>query len=303
MIYVLGSINMDMVAVAPYMPQSGETLRADKYYTNCGGKGANQAVAIAKLGGKVAMIGKVGYDAYGKVMKDNLAKFGVDVEFVSEAQTTSGVAMIIVVDGDNRIILDAGANYAITTDDVDAGLAKAKSGDILVMQLEVPMDIVTYAADKAKQKGMTVILNPAPATALGQNLLCNVDVITPNESETEIITGIKPDSEVELTLAVKDFYKKGIKNVIITLGSRGSVVTYGQNIELVPSRKVKAIDTTSAGDTYVGAMATMLDSGMDIVSACKFATVASSITVTREGAAQSIPTIKEVQEVMASENI
>lgn len=226
MIYVLGSINMDMVAVPPYMPKNGETLTANKYYTNPGGKGANQASAIAKLGGKVKMIGKVGSDAYGPVMKNNLASYGVDVEDVTTAEGNSGIAIIIVVDGDNRIILDPGANFKVTKEDVDKGLCKAKSGDILIMQLEVPMDIVTYAADEAKKKGMTVILNPAPAVKLGQDLLCNVDIITPNETETEILTGISPDSEVELALAVKEYYKYGIKNVVITMGSRGAIVTY-----------------------------------------------------------------------------
>lgn len=301
MIYVLGSINMDMVAVPPYMPKNGETLTANKYYTNPGGKGANQASAIAKLGGKVKMIGKVGSDAYGPVMKNNLASYGVDVEDVTTAEGNSGIAIIIVVDGDNRIILDPGANFKVTKEDVDKGLCKAKSGDILIMQLEVPMDIVTYAADEAKKKGMTVILNPAPAVKLGQDLLCNVDIITPNETETEILTGISPDSEVELTLAVKEYYKYGIKNVVITMGSRGAIVTYGNNIVPIEARKVKAVDTTSAGDTYVGAIAVKLDAGVDIVTACKFASVASSITVTHAGAAQSIPTLEEVEEIMKNE--
>ncbi len=301
MIYVLGSINMDMVAVPPYMPKNGETLTANKYYTNPGGKGANQASAIAKLGGKVKMIGKVGSDAYGPVMKNNLASYGVDVENVTAVEGNSGIAIIIVVDGDNRIILDPGANFKVTKEDVDKGLEKAKSGDILIMQLEVPMDIVTYAADVAKNKGMTVILNPAPAVPLGQDLLCNVDIITPNETETEILTGISPDSEVELALAVKEYYKYGIKNVVITMGSRGAVVTYGNNIVPIEARKVKAVDTTSAGDTYVGAIAVKLDAGVDIVTACKFASVASSITVTRAGAAQSIPTLEEVEEIMKNE--
>ncbi len=302
MIYVLGSINMDMVAVAPYMPKNGETLTANKYYTNPGGKGANQASAIAKLGGKVKMIGKVGDDAYGPVMRDNLAFYGVDVEDVTVAENcNSGVALIIVVDGDNRIILDPGANFKVSKEDVDKGLSKAKSGDILIMQLEIPIQIVTYAADVAKQKGMTVILNPAPAVKLGQDLLCNVDIITPNETETEILTGISPDSEVELALAVKEYYKYGIKNVVITMGSRGAIVTYGNNIVPIEARKVKAVDTTSAGDTYVGAIAVKLDAGVDIVSACKFASVASSITVTRAGAAQSIPTLEEVEQIMRIE--
>ena len=300
MIYVLGSINMDMVAVAPYMPQSGETLTANKYYSNAGGKGANQAVAIAKLGGNVKMIGKVGTDTYGKYMKDNLASYGVDVTNVSVSEGNSGIAMIIVVDGDNRIIIDAGANGKVTNADVDEGLKNAKSGDILVMQLEIPLDVVVYASKIAKNKGMTVILNPAPAVPLPAELMQNVDIITPNETETQILTGISVDSEVELALAVKHFYQRGIKNVI-TLGSRGSMVSYGNNIDIIESRKVKVIDTTSAGDTYVGAITVKLDSGADIVSACRFASVASSITVTREGASKSIPSMSEVEKVMREE--
>ena len=295
MIFVLGSLNMDMVAVCPYMPKEGETFSADKYYTNPGGKGANQAAAIAKLGGAVKMIGKVGSDKFGEEMIANLDSYGVDVSGIAKVPGTSGVALIIVCGGDNRIILDKGANYVWQTSDVDEGLKDAKSGDILIMQLEVPMEIVVYAAEKGKKKGMTVILNPAPAAQLPQALRCNVDMITPNETETQIITGISPDSEVELALAVKKFYSYGIKNVVMTMGSRGSLVTYGGNIELIPACKVKAVDTTGAGDTYVGAVACLLDAGKDIVSACRFASYASALTVTREGAAVSIPTGAEVE--------
>lgn len=189
MIYVLGSINMDMVANVPYMPKSGETLSADKFYTNPGGKGANQAVAIAKLGGEVKMIGKVGNDAFGAPLKEHLSAFGVNVDFVTRAETNSGLAMIIVEKGDNRIILDKGANYAITEKDVDEGLFDAKEGDVLVMQLEIPLEIVEYAARLAKSKNMTVVLNPAPAVKLNENLMQYVDIVAPNESEAEILTG------------------------------------------------------------------------------------------------------------------
>ena len=301
MIFVLGSINMDLVTVAKTMPKNGETLKAEKFYTNPGGKGANQAVAIAKLGGSVKMIGKVGDDEYGAILKDNLMSFGVDVENVTVAQTSSGIANIIVANGDNRIVYTAGANDCITQEEVDKGLENAKSGDIFVTQLEIPIDIVTYAVDKAKQKGMIVILNPAPAQELGQDLLCNVDIITPNETETEIITGTAPDSEVELALAIKNLYKFGVRNVVITMGERGSIVTYGNNIVPFYARKVEVVDTTGAGDTYVGAIATKLDEGVDIVSACEYASIASSITVTRSGASQSIPTKQEVDEVIKNE--
>ncbi len=299
MIFVLGSINMDMVARVGYMPKNGETLTAEKFYINPGGKGANQAVAIAKLGGEVKMVGKVGADANGKALIENLEKNGVDAQFVTVAEgVNTGIAMIIVEDGDNRIILDKGANHAFTKEDVDEGLASAKAGDILIMQLEVPLEIVEYASSIAQRVGMTVILNPAPAIPLPDELLSKVDIISPNESETEILTGVSPSDEVHLALAVKKFYQKGVKKVIITMGSRGSAIAEGQTITYIEPRKVKAVDTTSAGDTFVGACAVMLTKGKTLEESARFASVASSITITREGAAQSIPTLEEVEEVI-----
>ena len=301
MIYVLGSINMDMVARVPRMPVGGETLTADKYYVNPGGKGANQAVAIAKLGGKVAMIGKVGSDETGDALKNNLKAMGVDESMVTRADVPSGIAMIIVEGGENRIILYKGANHSVTKTDVDEGLKNAKPGDALVMQLEIPLETVTYAAAVAKQKGMLVLLNPAPAVPLGEELLKNVDIIAPNETETEILTGVGLDSDVHIALAVKKLYQLGVKRVIITMGSRGSIVAEGQTITPVEPRKVKAVDTTSAGDTFVGATVLRYLDGDTLEDAARFASVASSITVTREGAAQSIPTLEEVKKVIESE--
>lgn len=301
MIYVLGSINMDMVARVPRMPVGGETLTADKYYVNPGGKGANQAVAIAKLGGKVSMIGKVGSDETGDALKNNLKAMGVDESMVTRADVPSGIAMIIVEGGENRIILYKGANHSVTKADVDEGLKNAKPGDALVMQLEIPLETVTYAAAVAKQKGMLVLLNPAPAVPLGEELLKNVDIIAPNETETEILTGVGLDSDVHIALAVKKLYQLGVKRVIITMGSRGSIVAEGQTITPVEPRKVKAVDTTSAGDTFVGATVLRYLDGDTLEDAARFASVASSITVTREGAAQSIPTLEEVKKVIESE--
>ena len=301
MIYVLGSINMDMVARVPRMPVGGETLTADKYYVNPGGKGANQAVAIAKLGGKVAMIGKVGSDETGDALKNNLKAMGVDESMVTRADVPSGIAMIIVEGGENRIILYKGANHSVTKADVDEGLKNAKPGDALVMQLEIPLETVTYAAAVAKQKGMLVLLNHAPAVPLGEELLKNVDIIAPNETETEILTGVGLDSDVHIALAVKKLYQLGVKRVIITMGSRGSIVAEGQTITPVEPRKVKAVDTTSAGDTFVGATVLRYLDGDTLEDAARFASVASSITVTREGAAQSIPTLEEVKKVIESE--
>ena len=301
MIFVLGSINMDIVARVPYVPKQGETMSADKFYVNQGGKGANQAVAIAKMGGQVKMIGKVGNDAFGQELKETLSSYGVDVTNVSQSNLTSGLAMIIVYENDNRIILDAGANFDIKESDVDEGLKDAKAGDILIMQLEVPLNIVEYASVKAKEKGMITILNPAPAKPLSDLTLSNTDILAPNESEAEILSGVNPTGDVELALSAKALYKKGVKKLLVTLGSRGSAVIEGQTITYVPARKVKAVDTTSAGDTFVGATALMLSQGKGLLESAQFATYASAITVQREGAAQSIPTLDEVQAFIDSE--
>lgn len=301
MIFVLGSINMDIVARVPYIPKQGETMNADKFYVNQGGKGANQAVAIAKMGGQVKMIGKVGSDAFGVELKQTLLSYGVDITNVGDSKVNSGLAMIIVYENDNRIILDAGANYDVTEKDVDDGLKDAKEGDILIMQLEVPLNIVEYASVKAKEKGMITILNPAPAKELSDLTLANTDILAPNESETEILSGVCPNGDVELALAAKALYRKGVKKLLVTLGSRGSAVIEGQNITYVPAKKVNAVDTTSAGDTFVGATALMLSTGKTLLESAQFATYASAITVQREGAAQSIPTLEEVQAFIDSE--
>ena len=297
MIYVLGSVNMDLVFNVSRMPIGGETLSAETFNTFCGGKGANQAVALAKLSSKVKMIAGIGRDGYGKRLKDNLAACGVDVEHVRENGDDSGLAAIFVENGENRIILHGGANMRVCEKDVDAGLKNAAKGDILLTQLEIPLETVEYALSVAKSKGMTTVLNPAPAVPLKSSLLSLVDIISPNETETEILTGIEPKDIVHIALAVKEFYRYGVKNVIITLGDRGAVVSQGQNITEIEPRKVKAVDTTAAGDTFVGAVCNRLEHGWDIAEACRFANCASSITIGRRGACDSIPTIEEVEEI------
>ncbi|MDR0425954.1 MAG: ribokinase [Clostridiales bacterium] len=298
MLYVLGSINMDIVAVVPYMPTAGETLTALGHYVNPGGKGANQAVAIGKLGGSVKMIGKVGCDPYGAQMTDALKSAGVDTSAVSISSSGSGIAMILVEKGDNRIVLYPGANHDICVADIDAGLKDAKRGDILIMQLEIPPDLVVYAAKKGRDKGMRVLLNPAPAQPLPDELYPCLDIIAPNETETRILTGILPDSASRRQQAADWFLKKGVKDVIITLGGEGAVVTERSRLVHIPAREVVAVDTTSAGDTFVGACAVKLYEGLSLTEAGRFASVASSVTITRPGAAASIPTLKEVEEVI-----
>lgn len=302
MIYVLGSLNMDLVAQVSRMPKAGETMYADRFYTGCGGKGANQTAAVAKLGATVAMIGCVGTDAFGAAMRDNLKRYGADVSHIETKDGSSGVALITVENGENRIIIDGGANLKLTREQIDRALAKAKSGDILIAQLESALDMVTYAFAVAKDKGMITVLNPAPARALPDSLLQNTDIVSPNETETEILTGVLPETEAHLALAVKYFYGKGVKNVIVTMGGKGAAVSTGQTITYIEPRKVTPVDTTAAGDTFVGAVCVCLDRGQDIVSACRFASVASSVTITRPGAADSIPSAEEVQTIIDKEN-
>ena len=300
MIYVVGSLNMDIAATLNAFPQAGETVAAQSVLVNPGGKGANQAAAIAKLGGDCTMIGKVGNDAYGAMLRDNLSSYGVHTENVSQIQGGSGVALIWVHEGNNRIVLDPGANAALTCANVDAGLANAKAGDILMAQLEVPQDVLAHALRVGKRKDMITILNPAPAVPLTHETYENSEIITPNETETELLTGIRPDCEVNVTLAVKKFREMGAQNIVITLGEAGSAVAVGKEITLVPAYTVRAVDTTAAGDTFVGTLAVRLSQGENLIDAARFAAAASALKVTRKGAAAAIPTLEEVRRFIES---
>ncbi len=297
MIYVLGSLNMDNVVTVDKVPQAGETVMAESFSIFCGGKGANQATAIGKMGGKVAMIGCVGGDENGKIMTANLKKYNVDTSNINIVDGNSSMAFIFVEDGNNRIAVTPGANDKVTKEIIDKAFEGAKDGDILVCQLEIPVDMVAYALKIAKGKGLITILNPAPACELTADIYSNVDIITPNETETKLLTDVEPIDIVHTALAVKKFYTYGLKKAIITLGGRGSAVCEGQTITEVEAKKVKVVDTTAAGDTFVGAVAVRLSMGYDLVSACEFATCASSLTIQKQGATDSIPTLSQVEKI------
>lgn len=294
-IFVIGSLNMDLVIKAPYLPANGETLSGEGFMTNPGGKGANQAAACAKLGGNVSMVGAVG-DAFGDELKQTLNGYGVNTCHVTKlGGVSSGIAVIVVVDGDNRIILDSGANGLVNKKIVDDALSCASAGDYLVCQLEIPLEIVNYAITEGKKRGMVTVLNPAPYKDLSAETLASCDYFIPNQSEAQNYTGIYPDSEESAQLCAQKLREKGVKNVVITMGTLGSVY-YGETGHFkANSFKVDAIDTTAAGDTFVGALVTRLSEGADIKTAMTFASKASSITVTRRGAQQSIPTRDEVK--------
>lgn len=282
-IYLTGSLNIDLCIESPYIPKAGETMTGSGFLTNGGGKGANQAVAAGKLGGRVKMCGVVGDDAFGEMLVLNLKKAGVDVSYIrKESCTTTGVAVIILSGGDNRIILDKGANALLTVGQIDEFLADAKEGDIYLTQLENPVEIIGYGLKKAKEKGMITVLNPAPANKEILPYFGFVDIITPNETETEFFGG-------------KDaLIKAGIKTLIITLGKEGYEITPEKGSERYPCLKVKAVDTTAAGDTFCGGLVTMLSEGKTLEEACEFGSKAASIACTRKGAQQSVPTREEV---------
>ena len=294
-IFVVGSLNMDLVIKAPFMPENGMTIGGEGFMTNPGGKGANQAAAIGKLGGNVRMVGCVG-EAFGAELKGALDGCGVNTEYVkSVGGVSSGIAVIIVVDGDNRIILDAGANAKVSESLVDEALKEAEAGDYLVSQLEIDLSIVEYALKKAKEKGMVTLLNPAPAAKLSEGILANSDYFIPNQSEAEFYTGIYPEDEASAKKCAEKLSEQGVKNVVVTMGSKGSACVADGKSYKAECFKAKAVDTTAAGDTYVGALVTKLSEGAGIEEAMTFASKASSVTVTRRGAQQSIPFRAEVE--------
>ena len=295
-VFIVGSLNMDIVSYVARMPKPGETMAGEGFFTNCGGKGLNQAAAAAKLGARTYMIGAAGDDTYGAELKDTLNGYGADTGFVTTCEGSSGVAVIVVCKGQNSIILSGGANMKLRADYVAGTLRKnAKAGDILLTQLEVPLDAAEAALRTARELGMTTILNPAPAVKGAEHLCRYADIITPNETETEILTGVNPEDEVGITFAVKRFYGMGVKNVVITLGPKGVAAATGQIITPIPAVDVKVVDTTAAGDTFVGALAAELSRGASLLDACGFGVRAAALTCTKKGAAVSIPLLDEVK--------
>ena len=290
-IYIVGSLNTDLV-ISSQIPQKGETIRGKDFFMNCGGNGANQAAAAAKLGGKVYMAGCVGVDPFGKNMKENLKDFGADVSCVREEEgVSSGVAIIVITDGDNRIILDGGANVRLKTSDVDALLENAKAGDIFLTQLENNIEITGYALKKAKEKGLFTVLNPAPYSEEILPYLSYCDMITPNETELALMC--KTEGNVgELTKKIP------VPEVLVTLGSKGYYYRNGDTDLYGACPKVCAVDTTAAGDTFCGGLCVAIAEGKPRAEAFRFASHAASLAVTKKGAMQSIPTREEVEKTL-----
>lgn len=295
---VVGSLNMDMVIDVDRMPKPGETLFGKKISLIPGGKGANQAYACGKLGANVSMIGAVGKDENGDKLLRNLQSVNVDTSGVQVLDdTVSGTAIITVNDeGDNSIIVISGANYELNEEHIKQHKNLIEECDIVVLQLEIPMDIVIYVAKLAKSLNKLVILDPAPAPKmLPDSLIKNVDIIKPNETELQTLTGMPTDTNAQIVEAAESLLDKGIDKVVVTVGSRGTVLVTRDNHEIFPPRKVEAVDTTAAGDAFTASLAMKLVEGSPIEEAIKFGNLVSSIVVTRKGAQSSIPSYDEVQ--------
>ena len=298
-IVVIGSSNTDMVVRCQRMPRPGETVLGGEFMMNPGGKGANQVVAVARLGGDAAFIGKVGDDLFGRQTREQLSGEGIDVAHLgTAAHCASGVALINVdAEGENSISVASGANAQLSPADIDAAEELIADAAIVLMQLEVPVATVTHAAKIAKKHGVMVVLNPAPApaTPLPDELLENVDIMIPNRTELELISGMPCTASV--TAAVERMGALGVPTLVITLGSAGAMICRGGESTMVPSFKVMAVDTTAAGDTFCGGLCVALSEGKNIDEAVLFGNLAASLTVTRAGAQQAIPTRAEVDSI------
>lgn len=293
---VLGSVNADHVLRVPHFPRPGETLTGHSYQVVPGGKGANQAVAAARLGAAVSFIARIGDDAIGRQMKAGFANDGIDVSAVEQDDhLPTGIAIIYVSDeGENSIGISAEANGALTPAVVKCHEALIAGAHTLLLQLEVPLESVFEAARLARTHGTRVVLNPAPARPLSAELLALVDLITPNQTEAELLTGVKVGDEASAAQAAARFHQMGIGEVMITLGSQGVYCSNGRQQALIPGFRVEAVDTTAAGDTFNGALLAAELAGADFHEAVRFAHGAAALSVTRFGAQSSIPSKQEV---------
>lgn len=296
-IVVVGSLNMDLVVQTPRMPLAGETIPGQDLQLIPGGKGANQAAAAAKLGGQVAMVGRVGGDAFGPRLIENLSWQGVDTSHVgTDDGAATGTAVIIVDDtGENSIVVSAGANGRVSSGDIDRVEELLSRAKFLLLQFEVPLETVEYAIGMAARHQVKVILNPAPAHPVSPELLAKVDYLVPNETEAKMLTGLDVVDLPSAERAARKFLGYGVPVVIITLGDQGALLVTEQRVVHVPAREVKAIDTTAAGDAFIGGLAVAVMQELPLEEAVRYATCAGTLAVTRFGAQTSLPSAEQVQ--------
>ncbi len=303
-VYVLGSLNIDFNIDCNIFPQKGETIMCSETFTNSGGKGANQAVACSKLGGKTNLIGCVGNDEFGSVLIKELLNYQVNTSHVLMLEKyKTGKAFVICSNCDNRIIVDLGSNLFITEKHIEDGLADALENDLFICQLETNLNAVYYGLKEAKQRKMLTILNPAPAIKLDESIYSLVDIIIANETEAEILTGIYPKSDEDCKKIYEILAKKGISKLIITLGKEGSIYLDANTIKKQKCKKVETVDTTGAGDTYIGALAYQLSLGEKIENVMEFCSKASALTVMKKGAQQSMPDLNDINQYFKGDKI
>lgn len=304
-IVVVGSLNFDLVVRVDNIPSVGETVLGSDFKTHPGGKGANQAAEIGKLGYPVQMIGRVGSDAFGAELLENLEKFGVDTAAVGISPGPSGIAVIEVqANGDNNIVVAPGANATLSESDLNENCGLLRKASVVLTQLEIPIPTLGHLARLCHRENVPLVLDPAPACYLSSEILRHVTWITPNETEAQHLTGLQAvsGSEPELRQISEQLMAMGPKNVVLKLGSRGAYVATAEGVRtLVPAYAVAAVDTTAAGDAFNGAFAVALAEGSSPVDAVRFATAAAAIAVTRHGALPSMPTRAEVEAFFAAQ--
>lgn len=296
MLVVVGSANIDLVVMTDRFPKPGETILGNKFFMMPGGKGANQAVCSAKLGGNVMFIGKMGNDIFRNRLIESMGNDGVCLEhvFIDDDHST-GIALIMVDEaGNNEIVVVSGSNMELTPADIASKESIISSAGVVLMQLEIPVETVCCTAKIAKNNNAIVVLNPAPARQMPADLYPLVDYLTPNEVEIELLTGIKINDKASLEAAAQALIDKGVKNVIVTLGKNGSMCLNGDGVRYFDTRTVKAVDTTAAGDAFNGALALGLLHEMDMQAAIGFASSAAALSVTKVGAQSSMPTLSDL---------
>ena len=294
-IIVIGSSNTDMVVRSERLPRPGESVIGGGFMMAGGGKGANQAVAVARMDHRVIFTAALGRDMFGDAAVSSYQRFGIDTSYIVRKDAPSGVALIMVDSaGQNSISVALGANNSLSTEDIRGVLEQVEKDDIVLLQLEVPMATVDAAVDIATAKGARVVLNPAPAAVVSEQTLSKLYLITPNQTEAQTLTGIEVKDEATASLAAQVLCSRGVGRVVITMGSLGAYLYEEGRGEIIEARKVAAVDTTAAGDVYNGALCAALAEGKSLREALAFATKASAISVTRVGAQPSVPTREEV---------
>lgn len=302
---VVGSINMDLVGKTERMPRGGETLRGSDFRLVPGGKGANQAVAVARTGGQVKMLGRVGNDVFGHQLVEKLQENNVDTRMVKATEgVPTGVAIILVdAAGENSIVVVPGANDRVSPSDVEEARAVLEGAQSILVQLEIPLETVQAVIAVAKNAGVPVILDPGPAQPLAREILAGVDIITPNEHEAQVLTGEKLENMADARRIAETLVTRGVKTVILKLGDEGAILAQAGHVEHIPAHKVKAEDTTAAGDSFAGGLAVALAEGCSIRDAVLFANAVGALSVTKMGAQSSIPTRAEVDAFLQEQGI